>query len=125
MRDANAVLIPQGVVATGTITGAWLRLYAGTPFEGLETLLLTRNASTSSGAGSVSCTIQASFALDQSNPVTVMTFDPLTTGTTATGKEQIRRFEAIRAYWVRAVLVVAGTGGTTDAYVGIVKGDIP
>lgn len=130
MFDANAKLL-QSTAATGTLTGTWYNTYAGTPFEGIPVEVEIYDASTASGTGTLTVTVQYSDD-GQSSDGTLFTFPTVAftgAGGLSTGVyDEIRRIVVPREYpWIRMVATLTGSP-TTPVFsinAGFVMSDIP
>jgi hypothetical protein len=98
------------VTKTATFQGAALDLKTKTPRRGLFARVMYTAASTSSGTGSVTFSIDASD--DNSTFNTIAQGDPIALSTTAAAGEQFIHMESDHRYYRLSVAAISGTGAT-------------
>ncbi len=114
----DALLTGQALVTkTATFNSTGVDLVTGTPRRSLKMRVIYKNASTSSGAGSV--TFRVTESSDNSTFAGIMqpTEATITLSTTAASGEIFIPFETSKRYVRLELSAISGTGATVD-YIG-------
>jgi hypothetical protein len=112
---ADALTVLQALVTkTASFNSTGLDLTTGTPRRGLKARLIYKNASTSSGAGSVTFRITESSDNSTFTGIYQTTEATITLSTTAVQGEIWIPFETSKRYVRLELSAISGTGATID-----------
>lgn len=112
---ADALTALQALVTkTGTFNSTGVNLPGGTPRRGLKARIIYKNASTSSGAGSITFRITESSDNSTFTGIFQTTEATVTLSTTAVSGEIAIPFETSKPYVRLELSAISGTGATVD-----------
>lgn len=116
--DANTAM--QALVTkTATFNSTGVDLATGTPRRGLKARVIYKNASTSSGAGSITFRITESTDNSTFTGIYQTTEGTVTLSTTAASGEVYVPFETSKRYVRLELSAISGTGATVDYFADI------
>lgn len=121
--DANLAM--QALVTkTATFNSTGVDLATGTPRRGLKARVIYKNASTSSGAGSITFRVTESTDNSTFTGIYQTTEATVTLSTTAASSEIYIPFETSKRYVRLELSAISGTGATVD-YIGDISASRP
>lgn len=117
--DALVALQSPLVTKTGTFSSTGVDLVTGTPRRGLKARIVYKNASTSSGTGSLTFRITESSDNSTFTGIYQTTEATVTLSTTAASGEIFIPFETSKRYVRLELSAISGTGATVDYFADI------